>query len=215
MSERIIKDTMIRPGPPGTTGATGATGPAGATGATGPAGATGPTGPTGPAGPAGDPVAAIAARFKSGSVSAEQAITVTTMTNITNMGFAMLPNEDWTAEFYLNIGCAGTGGIRIGQSVPAGVSLVRAMAEGSGSSLNPTVRGQSYLGNSFFTEDGAAPGTAVNFHTYIGTTGLLTIRANVVNGANSGTYQLAYAAAVAGQTARVFTRSYFHARRVG
>lgn len=137
--------------------------------------------------------------------------------DITGMAFAVGYGEAWTAEFHLNVGCSGAGGVRLALSLPTLIQTYpfRCLADGDGATLDTIRRGQTYLAGEFFSADGGGV-TVVNWHTRATTDGVIHVYLSInPGGVQAGIVQLRFASAVAGQQSVVYSGSYFDARKVG
>lgn len=144
------------------------------------------------------------AGFKNGRRTSGISTTDTTIASVWDLGFAIGPNEVWTAEFNLSHGASGTGGCKWAISIPSGATI-RAVVVGSGASK--TTQTSSII-------TASATLTAELYNTAALTTGWTRITASVANGATGGNVQLQFASGVSGQFTTVYTDSYFTARRL-
>lgn len=130
--------------------------------------------------------------------------TVGSFSDVTGLGFAIGANESWIVEFNLLL-IGSTSGMAFQLTGPAGTSRVLICAEGHTSSATTWL---TYDAHTAFGQQTAS-------YCYFGSnTGLVNIRAAIVNGSNAGNVQLQFACANPGQTNTVVNGSMMRAVKV-
>lgn len=128
-----------------------------------------------------------------------------TTTSTTSATVAATPslaaNSSWTFDYYLRVGCSGSGGMKFSINTPAG-AVVRGVIEGM-----TTATAQATI-----IHDGNAL-TTTNFCTVASENGWVHIHVSVLMGATAGNVTLNFASATSGQTSTVKAGSYYNAER--
>lgn len=130
------------------------------------------------------------------AAAADQSLTTTTaLTDATDLKFTIGANEEWSAEFVLDIGAAlATTGIKVAVNAPVGATI-NVMA-----SLSPNAFGAANDGNKRTTTIATAIDFTAAGQVGVGNAGL-RVSLWVLNGTTAGTMQLQFAQSTSSGTA--------------
>lgn len=121
----------------------------------------------------------------------------------TNFGFTVVAGEVWVIEWFGNLGCSGVGGVTLGVVAPAGSTV-------DGQVFGCTGNSATFSSNSVTSVNAQ---NAQPFSTVAGAAERMAhLKATVTIGAN-GTLGLSFGAFTGGQTATMFAKAHFEARR--
>jgi len=131
--------------------------------------------------------------------------TLATATNATGFSLTIGPNEMWMIDIHLFVGCSGTGGVKFACTI------------GNSYLLTLQLHGNTSTLLAFATAriDTTAVLNAQAFTTFVSQNGFVRITGTLGVTTNLGTtFQLQYAAGVAGQTATLRVGSYMNVERI-
>jgi hypothetical protein len=136
------------------------------------------------------------------SVTSSYTTTSASAQNATGLSFAIGASETWSFEFFIFHGCDNTGGNKFAITVPAGASF-RSVAVGKAAATT-AIR----------SERMEVSGTLTSaFNAEANSNGWTQINGTVTSSGTSGTVQLQYASATAGQTTTIQVGSHINARK--